>query len=128
MVFPQIISGVETGAERAAHDWAIANEIPHGGWRVETNVVHSSATVVFTLTAKPRRHARLVVKLANHHRKPWLHIHNRTRLPAMFLESLVVYNHVSRLHVSGSTALEEPAISRFVLQILDQAAAFLRER
>lgn len=28
----QIISGGQTGADRAGLDWAIANGIPHGGW------------------------------------------------------------------------------------------------
>jgi len=27
-----IVSGGQTGADRAALDWAIAHEIPHGGW------------------------------------------------------------------------------------------------
>ena len=32
MDFPKIISGGQTGADRAALDWAMANNIPHGGW------------------------------------------------------------------------------------------------
>ncbi len=28
----KIISGGQTGADRAALDWAIRNGIPHGGW------------------------------------------------------------------------------------------------
>jgi len=28
----KIISGGQTGAERAALDWAIAQRCPHGGW------------------------------------------------------------------------------------------------
>ncbi|MGI8605082.1 MAG: YpsA SLOG family protein [Verrucomicrobiales bacterium] len=28
----RIISGGQTGADRAALDWAIANGVPHGGW------------------------------------------------------------------------------------------------
>src|SRR5262249_54793182 len=72
-----IISGGETGADRACLDWAIENGIPHGGWcpkgrkatdgeldskyrlketpsekyleRTEWNVRDSDATVVFTL-------------------------------------------------------------------------------
>ena len=30
--FKRIISGGQTGADRAALDWAIDNAIPHGGW------------------------------------------------------------------------------------------------
>ena len=29
---PRIVSGAQTGADRAALDWAIANSIAHGGW------------------------------------------------------------------------------------------------
>lgn len=32
MVISKIISGGQTGADRAALDWAIANSISHGGW------------------------------------------------------------------------------------------------
>ena len=32
MDFPKIVSGGQTGADRAALDWAIANCIPHSGW------------------------------------------------------------------------------------------------
>ncbi len=28
----KVISGGQTGADRAALDWAIANGVPHGGW------------------------------------------------------------------------------------------------
>ena len=28
----KIVSGGQTGADRAALDWAIAHQIPHGGW------------------------------------------------------------------------------------------------
>jgi len=32
MKVPTIVSGGQTGADRAALDWAIQNQIPHGGW------------------------------------------------------------------------------------------------
>jgi hypothetical protein len=28
----KILSGAQTGADRAALDWAIFHDIPHGGW------------------------------------------------------------------------------------------------
>ena len=31
-VIENIVSGGQTGADRAALDWAIENGIPHGGW------------------------------------------------------------------------------------------------
>ncbi|MDO9264344.1 MAG: putative molybdenum carrier protein, partial [Desulfosalsimonadaceae bacterium] len=32
MIIKKIISGAQTGADRAALDFAINNDIPHGGW------------------------------------------------------------------------------------------------
>jgi len=32
VAIPMIISGGQTGADRAALDWAIAHNVPHGGW------------------------------------------------------------------------------------------------
>ena len=31
-VLRKIVSGGQTGADRAALDWAIQNNVPHGGW------------------------------------------------------------------------------------------------
>ena len=73
-----IVSGAQTGADRAGLDWAISRSLPHGGWcpkgrrsedglipaeyelqetpsakyqqRTEWNVRDSDATVIFTLT------------------------------------------------------------------------------
>ena len=103
----------------------IFGEVTQGGYIVTPVVVRSGATAVFTLTARPGLRARLVIRPARHHQKPWLHIHRRTRLPAMMLASMVGWNRVTPLHVSGSTEREEPGINGFVHQILEQAAAFL---
>ncbi len=76
----RILSGAQTGADRAALDWAIFRDIPHGGWcpkgrkaedgvippqyqitgtpsatylqRTEWNVRDSDGTVIFTMAAK----------------------------------------------------------------------------
>jgi Circularly permutated YpsA SLOG family len=136
VTFPAIISGAETGAESAAHDFAVENELECAGWCLngpnaecaEKNVLHSNATVIFTLSAKPGKRARLTVKLAQKHQKPWLHIHQKTQLPGMMLVSLITSNRVARLNVAGSTASEESAIGKFVLQVLEQACGFLLDR
>ncbi len=93
--FPQVFAGGQTGADRAALDWAIANGIPHGGWcpkgrkaedgripddyrlqatasadypeRTARNVVDSDGTVIFTLVSKLGRGSRLTVKLTQKH-------------------------------------------------------------
>lgn len=153
MKFPEIISGGQTGAERTALNWAIRNGYRHGGWCprgrtaedgqipgdyglrqtassaelecIEKNVTRSNATVVFTLSAKPGGRANLTVRIAQKQKKPWVHIHSRTRIPGLILVSLISSNRVARLNVSGSTAAEEPAIGNFVQQVLDQVAKLL---
>ena len=75
----KLLSGAQTGADRAALDWAIFRDIPHGGWcpkgrkaedgkippqyqltetplasylqRTEWNVRDSDGTVIFTVAA-----------------------------------------------------------------------------
>ncbi len=117
VVAPDIISGGQAGADRAALDWAIANGIPHCGWcpkgrkaedgripddyrlqetasadcteRTEKNVVDSDGTVILTMSPKLGRGSRLTVKLAQKHGKPWLHIHGHTPQPALLLTSFI---------------------------------------
>jgi Circularly permutated YpsA SLOG family len=97
-----IISGGQTGADRAAIDFAIEHNIRHGGWcprgrlaedgriaewyslretpsrsyaeRTEWNVRDSDATVVFSITAEPRGGTRLTLAFAERLGKPVLHL------------------------------------------------------
>jgi hypothetical protein len=153
MPFPQIISGGQTGAERAALDWAVGNDIPCGGWcskgrkteevkiskyyslnetatggfleRTKKNVIDADGTAVFTMAVGMGRRSRLTVKLAKRHIKPWLHIHNRTQQPALLLTSFIQGHRIRRLNVAGSRASEEPTIVHFVRDVLNQTASFL---
>ncbi|HVT28986.1 MAG TPA: putative molybdenum carrier protein [Lacipirellulaceae bacterium] len=97
-----IISGGQTGADRAALDFAIAHGIPHGGWcprnrraedgsigaqytlretpstryaqRTEWNVRNSDATVIFTIKPHISGGTRLTRDLALRLGKPLLHL------------------------------------------------------
>ncbi len=102
MFLPQVIvSGGQTGVDRAALDIAMERGIPHGGWcprgrlaedgqvplhyglqetdsseyrvRTERNVIDSSATLVL-YSAKISGGTRLTLKFAREHRRPWLSI------------------------------------------------------
>ena len=98
-----IISGGQTGADRASLDWAIKHSVPHGGWcpkgrraddgaldakyqlketpseeyleRIEWNVRDADATVVFTLAAKATGGSQKTISLAKKLKKPCLHLH-----------------------------------------------------
>lgn len=97
-----IVSGGQTGVDRAALDFAIANRIEHGGWaprgrlaedgpiapryrlretpspgyaqRTEWNVRDSDATLVFSLATETTGGTRLTIELAERLGKPWLRL------------------------------------------------------
>jgi hypothetical protein len=97
-----IISGGQTGADRAALDFAIDRGLAHGGWcprgriaedgplplryelretpsrkyaqRTEWNVRDSDASVVFSIAAEPQGGTRLTLDLAGRMGKPMLHL------------------------------------------------------
>ena len=98
----KLISGGQTGADRAALDTAIHFGFPHGGWcpkgrialdgllgpqyrltetpsadysqRTRWNIRDSDATVVFTMKAKPGTGSKLTIRQAEKLGKPCLHI------------------------------------------------------
>lgn len=97
-----IVSGGQTGADRAALDFAIDHYLPHGGWcprgrraedgtideryqlsetasasyhvRTRQNVQDTDATVIFTLAEKPTGGTALTKRLALEEDKPLLHL------------------------------------------------------
>ena len=97
-----LVSGGQTGADRAALDFAIAHGISHGGWcprgriaedgpiaeryqlqetpsrryaqRTEWNVRDTDATVVFSLDRQVQGGTALTLRLARKLGRPWLHI------------------------------------------------------
>jgi hypothetical protein len=101
-----IVSGGQTGADRAALDFAIRACIPHDGWcprgrlaedgrldpcyqlretpaakyeeRTRWNVRDSDATLVVTIRAKPTGGTALTLGSARQQRKPCLHIARET--------------------------------------------------
>jgi hypothetical protein len=98
----KIVSGGQTGADRAGLDVAIRYGIPHGGWcpkgrraedgpiggqylltetpsssylqRTEWNVRDSDATVIFTLASQLSGGSKRTAEFAAKHRKPWIHL------------------------------------------------------
>jgi hypothetical protein len=101
-----IVSGGQTGADRAALDFAIRHGIPHDGWcprgrlaedgpldecyrlsetptskydqRTRWNVRDSDATLVATIQAKPTGGTALTLGVARQQGKPYLHISRAT--------------------------------------------------
>lgn len=150
MDFPKIVSGGQTGADRAALDWAIANCIPHGGWcpvgrlaedgpidtlynlmetpkadylqRTEWNVRDSDATVIFSQNPNLTGGSLATMKLAAEYVKPCLHI-SALQTPIENAGQLRVFiqkNEVHILNIAGPRATGEPEVGEFIQLVLKE--------
>jgi len=147
----QIVSGGQTGADRAALDWAIAHDLPHGGWcprgrwaedgpiadryqlretpesdvaqRTEWNVRDTDATVIFSIASELTGGSRLTWHLAQTHHKPCLHLHpeNPSGNAGARLREFLAQHNVRVLNVAGPRASKAPGIAAFVCGTLSQA-------
>jgi hypothetical protein len=144
----KIISGGQTGADRAALDVAIRLSIPHRGWcprgrraehgiiedsyklsetpsadpvqRTEWNVRDSDGTVIFSISPKLSGGSAMTELFARQHRKPCLHI-SREREGERATEMLARFlneNKIQILNVAGPRYSEEPDVAEFVIQTL----------
>ena len=147
MDFPKIISGGQTGADRAALDWAIANGIEHGGWcpqgrlaedgvitaqydlretpkadylqRTEWNVRDSDATAIISLASQLTGGSLATAKLASDLGKPCLHLSGLQDAPenARQLADFLRRHEVQILNVAGPRASGEPDVGAFIQSI-----------
>ena len=104
----KIVSGGQTGADRTALDWAMAHNVPCGGWcpkrrkaedgpidpkyplketpsasylqRTEWNVRDSDATVLFSIEPALTGGSLKTVDFARKHKKPNLHLCARDKV------------------------------------------------
>ena len=153
MDFPTLISGGQTGADRAALDWAIVNSIPHGGWcpcgrlaedgeidtryllretpeadylqRTEWNVKDSDATLIISLAPQLTGGSLATMELTAAHDKPCLHLSGLQDASdnAPQLANFLRKNEVKILNVAGPRASGEPQLGAFVHAILDELLA-----
>ena len=151
MKLSKIISGGQTGADRAALDWAIKHGIPHGGWcpkgrkaedgpisgnyqlsetpggddleRNEWNVRDSDGTVIFTIRCELSGSSKRTADFAEQHRKPWLHLSENSEGgdAEVRLKRFMESNHIKVLNVAGSRASKEPRLLVFVPAVLSAA-------
>src|SRR5262245_53888442 len=140
----KIISGGQTGADRAALDWAIGRGIPHGGWcpkdrkaedgaidhrynlvetpsedysqRTEWNVRDSDGTAVFSIRKELRGGSLLTAELAGQYNKPIIHLRREDERTnhAQELRLFIEWGGISVLNVAGPRASEEPGVYSFV--------------
>jgi putative molybdenum carrier protein len=150
VILGKIISGGQTGANRAALDFAIEHDIPHGGWcpkgrksedgplepkyrltetpsasypqRTEWNVRDSDGIVIFSLASALTGGSKKTAAFAIKHKKPWLHICRDGQYGAAESLRRFLSDHmIETLNVAGARASREPQISDFVKKVLEEA-------
>jgi hypothetical protein len=147
----KIISGGQTGADRAALDFAIKFNIRHGGWipkgrvtedgplpdkynlqemptesyesRTEQNVIDSDGTLLFS-RGDPTEGTAYTQKMAQKQKKTLRHIdlYRATSFDAASLIlSWIQLRLIKTLNVAGPRAIEDPDIYEDVFRILEMA-------
>ena len=151
----KIISGGQTGADRAALDVAIQLGIPHGGWipkgrktengelpekyrlkemptdsypaRAANNVLYSDGTLLVS-HGVPADESALTPRLANIYRRPWLHIdlNQRTLTEAAgMVKSWIRMQRIKVLNVTGPSLTKDPRIYQDTVFLLKRVFKLL---
>jgi len=154
----RIISGGQTGADRAALDLALKFGIPHGGWipqdrlaedgrlsdkynlkelptdsyaaRTEKNVIDSDGTVIFS-HGKPSGGTELTREMAVKHGKKMIVIDlNLTKSTdaASSVVSWIQSQSIKTLNVAGPRASEDAGIYQDVFRILEMVVQMQKQK
>jgi Circularly permutated YpsA SLOG family len=147
-----IVSGGQTGADRAGLDFAIYNNIPHRGWcpkgrkaedgkisiqyqlqetpsadylqRTEWNARDSDGTVIFTMGKELTGGSKRTAEFASKHGKPMMHLYPGAGYGIeKLLVEFVSQNSILTLNVAGTRGSKEPEVYRFALETLQAAFA-----
>jgi hypothetical protein len=146
----KIVSGGQTGVDRAALDAAIALGIPHGGWcprgrlaedgripdryllcetdspeyaaRTERNVVDSQATLIL-YRGLLSGGTELTLQLAQRHRRPYLLVDLDDPCPPQQLRRWLCEQQVEVLNVAGPRESQNPGIAACAEAFLRRALA-----
>ena len=143
----KIISGGQTGADRAALDFAIVHGIAHGGWcprgrwaedgtidarysltetpssdpaqRTEWNVRDSDGTLIISVARELVGGSKLTMEFAAAHQKPWLHLwrHPDLEVGARHLSEFLETHPIKVLNIAGPRSSEEPGVEVFVKDV-----------
>jgi len=143
----KIISGAQTGADRAGIDAAIEVGVEYGGWlpkgkkaedgmvskkytklkemirggypkRTEQNVIDSDGTVIFTY-GKLTKGSAMTKKFAKQHKKPCLHIDlDAVKNPVLDIKDWIVEWDIKILNVAGSSESKAPGLYNQVKDVV----------
>ena len=149
----KIISGGQTGADRAALNFAIKRNIPHGGWvpkgriaedgripdiyqlqemptdsypeRTEQNVIDSDGTVIISHGVLTGGSAN-TAEMARKHARPWLHLDmDKTTVDdaAQRQREWTTENNIVVLNVAGPRQSRDSAIHDVTMKVLEMGVA-----
>lgn len=145
----KIISGGQTGADRAALDFAIAHGMPHGGWipkgrrtengplplryrlkemtsssypaRTRQNVIDSDGTLIISHGGLKGGSA-YTRECARKEKRPWLHIAlNDENMAGMakIVRGWISGNKITVLNIAGPRLSEDPKIYADTVRLLE---------
>lgn len=145
----KIISGGQTGVDRAALDAAIRLGVPHGGWipkgrltedgplpatyalketataayaeRTEKNVVDADGTLIIS-RGELCGGSAYTREMAAKHGRPYLHVdldRQSAFLCAMTIRDWIAANRITVLNVAGPRASKDPRIYRSALALIE---------
>ena len=149
----KIISGGQTGVDRAALDFAIQHDFAHGGWcprgrlaedgvipliyrlcetgsaeyeeRTEKNVLASDATLIVAREQELSGGTAFTKTCAEQHGRPLLVVCEREGMSqgAATLSKFLKQNKVRTLNVAGPRESQALGIGKFVRELLETALA-----
>lgn len=147
MKIEQVISGGQTGVDRAALDWATLNGIAHGGWctkgrraedgripdryalqempqhnylqRTKRNVREAEATLIITSSSELLGGSLFTRDYANKLGKPCVHVYQADGWRRR-MKPISDLQSIRVLNVAGPRASKAPGIERFVYEVLDE--------
>jgi hypothetical protein len=152
----KIISGGQTGADRAALDFAIKHNIPYGGWipkgritedgtlpekyllqemptsnyprRTERNVLDADGTLIVSHGLLTGGSA-LTTSYTIKHQKPWIHIDlEMFGVPeaARVIQTWIDRHEINVLNVAGPRASKDARVYSAVLELLEETVGGLK--
>ena len=147
----KIISGGQTGVDRAALDWAMEHGVQHGGWcpagrraedgvrperyslqetparqyqqRTRWNVRDSDATPIISLSTEPTGGSLATQEWANKMNRPCLHIYPRNEWRS-WLHAFIETHSIRVLNVAGPRVSSAANIEQFVGEVLDEISIY----
>ncbi|HUA68653.1 MAG TPA: putative molybdenum carrier protein [Candidatus Saccharimonadales bacterium] len=147
----KIVSGGQTGVDRAALDFAIQHDMKHGGWcprgrlaedgvisaiyqlretdsaeyaeRTEKNVLNSNATLIVARAKELSGGTAFTKELAAQHGRPVIVIYepDGAAKGAIVLSKFLRQNNVRTLNVAGPRESQTPGLGKFVAELLETA-------